>query len=117
MQVIIMLIAFGAIGVILTDAIAVRDWREVISLGVSAIGGLLNFLVVIVNGGKMPVLPNLVHPDMQESIRKSWRHKFAGPNTRFVVLADRYKLGNSVMVYSIGDVCIVAGVLLHLFLP
>ena len=80
------------------------------TLLLSALGILLNGIVSIVNGGKMPVMgarPNL-------ELRPTRVHQIAQPQHRLLLFADWLHLGNARA--SIGDVLLALGLVMPLIL-
>lgn len=82
-------------------------------------GGLLNFLVILANAGKMPVLAAIVSAAPGSASLKLLRggavlsYTVSDSRSRLLFLCDRFRLGG--FVYSVGDFIIAAGVAALLF--
>lgn len=83
-----------------------------------AAGALLNFAVIIGNGGAMPVQPNLLAKAWSPSyVTQLSKHTFindvqiATSTTRFSALEDRFLINTPIApnVYSLGDILIGVG--------
>src|SRR5438105_3112892 len=73
----------------------------------ASLGGVLNFLVVAVNGWRMPVrVSREYHPKSM--------HRRIDSNSRLVILADIIPIGKLIII-SIGDVLLVGGILVSYF--
>jgi len=77
------------------------------------IGVTSNLIVVAANGGKMPVLIEVVGGEEERAraqilVKKSPKHDFLTEQTKFPILADRIRLrlGNYGSIKSIGDLII-----------
>ncbi|MBE3519463.1 MAG: DUF5317 domain-containing protein [Firmicutes bacterium] len=81
-----------------------------------ALGSFLNFLVIVVNGGRMPVLPQAIDPvDPSNAVlfsNMSLTHQIINESTRLVFLCDIFKfsfLQRTPKAFSPGDAIMVAG--------
>ena len=82
-----------------------------------ATGSFLNFLVIMANGGRMPVDISLFESDLQEAafgkLSASFTHKpvFSGVNLRFLADVFAWKIPPpKVTAFSIGDVLMAVGI-------
>lgn len=83
---------------------------------VIALGSFLNFLVIVVNGGRMPVLPQAIDPlEPSNAVlfsNASLTHQIIDSSTRLVFLCDIFKfsfLQRTPKAFSLGDALMVAG--------
>lgn len=83
----------------------------ILGIGLTALGGFLNFTVIIANGGKMPVMANGKVAKDNRRCPRTWpessRHTLMTESTRFKALGDRFDLSNG--IYSIGDLLMFGG--------
>ena len=91
-------------------------WRP--ALAVVTLGGLLNFLVMAANAGRMPVDLGLLRaagkPHLAVRIAQgtAFRHEPLTPDTRLAFLGDVIPLPRPFNVPSIGDVVLAVGLML-----
>lgn len=83
-----------------------KGWIRVFRIA-SALGVLLNGIVVTSNGGRMPVIIE----DSSRAITGLWRH--AAPSDHFLFLCDRISLGFG--TFSIGDCFLYASLIALVF--
>lgn len=91
--------------------------RSLPGMSVLGVGLLLNLLVIVLNGGLMPITPEMVGSlgisEWQPGQRLGATKDIVLPvaNTRLWVLSDRFflRLPSYSVAYSIGDVLIAAG--------
>lgn len=83
---------------------------------VIALGSFLNFLVIVVNGGRMPVLAQAIDPlEPSNAVlfsNASLTHKIIDSSTRLLFLCDIFKfslLQRTPKAFSLGDAFMVAG--------
>ncbi len=89
--------------------------------GVLAFGVFLNFLVIMANGGRMPVDLSPLGPDVLGSqisvLSSSFTHCMLGDNTRLTFLADIFSwkfLSRAPTTFSLGDIFMAAGIFLFI---
>lgn len=85
---------------------------------VIALGSFLNFLVIVVNGGRMPVLAQAIDPlDPSNAVlfsNVSLTHKIMDSSTRLLFLCDIFKfsfLQRTPKAFSLGDALMAAGLI------
>lgn len=85
---------------------------------VIALGSFLNFLAIVVNGGRMPVLPRAIDPlEPSNAVlfsNTSLTHKIIDSATRLQFLGDIFKfsfLQRTPKAFSPGDAIMVAGLI------
>ncbi len=92
--------------------------RHYLGAALTGIGSFLNVLVMMSNGGKMPVSANIINSVMLDENLKSTllsdgRHVLAGESTRLALLMDNMYIpgffGTGMRIVSIGDLVVVAG--------
>lgn len=71
------------------------------------VGGTANQIVVIANGGSMPVEVSECLSMPGEILDR--RHMCASPETKFAILDDRYLSPDGRAVFSLGDALLVSG--------
>jgi len=90
-------------------------WRRVYYAAILVTGGLLNEVVRLVNGGRMPVdvatLPPAIQSDLTDLTRDSSTYRLAGPGTHLSWLADRFPIPVFPGIASIGDILIAIGII------
>ena len=96
------------------------NWKS-IGLRIVLFGSILNFLPIIFNGGRMPVLRNaLIHSKLYNQIslleqERIMTHILGTKDTKLIVLGDIIPIGKPYIlpkVISIGDVLIAIGLFL-----
>ncbi len=89
--------------------------RKLPGMYIIALGVLLNFLVIAVNGGAMPVSPAGLSPEALETLAvgRNFLHKPVSPETRLVFLADIIPVIGRGKI-SMGDIFMAAGVFYYL---
>jgi hypothetical protein len=76
------------------------------------VGGALNFVAILANGGVMPASPGAVEAAGLVEAGKSFANSGVVPNARLAFLGDVFAVPDSIPfsnVFSIGDLCIAAG--------
>lgn len=92
--------------------------RQLIGIWLIALGSILNFLVMLLNGGRMPVSAEAVRVEgiQAASLAFDIRHMIAdiGDGVRLAFLADIIRppffLGFLAEIVSLGDIIVIAGV-------
>lgn len=92
----------------LAAALLFLEWQSGIAQYLFAAGILCNASVTVANGGFMPVAS---HRKMRGPARSVWVQKENG--TRLTFLADNF--GNRAIRFSVGDVLLLAGLIVSLF--
>lgn len=87
------------------------------------IGMVMNLLVVVANGGHMPVPPELAHRGPRQLVEKGHlgQYMLEGPQTRLAILDDRIQLPGLIgrllpQAYSAGDLVMAVGLFVVTFL-
>lgn len=93
--------------IVLTAAVAARNWRIAGALLVAA-GSALNALVIGANGGMPFDVAAAASVGVQPLLNDALHHPI-GPDTRLPWLADTVPVGLFRNVYSVGDFIIAAG--------
>lgn len=90
--------------------------RRLPGVWVVALGMAMNLLVVLVNGGHMPVAPDLAHRGPRQLVEQGYLGQYVleGPGTRLAFLDDRIQLPWLIgrllpQAYSVGDLVMSAG--------
>ena len=88
------------------------NWR-LAGMRVVALGGALNLLAILANGGVMPASASALRTAGMLTSSKGFLNSAALPHPRLLFLGDILAVPHAVPfanVYSIGDVCIAIGV-------
>lgn len=105
-------------GLSLAILIAWAAWhvRRLPGVWVVALGMAMNLLVVLANGGHMPVAPDLAHRGPRQLVEEGYLGQYVlqGPGTRLAFLDDRIQLPSLLgrllpQAYSAGDLVMSAG--------
>lgn len=92
---------------------SVWNFTRLRGIGLVALGGALNLLVIMANGFRMPVAPEFAGALTRHS--QIGQYTLMGPGTNLNLLADWIRLNPSPEVYSLGDVFIALGLAIVLF--
>lgn len=83
-------------------------------------GTLLNFIVIALNGGQMPVSPDILPPDLSQALATGHggTHSLITGNTKMKFLADIFYIAyfNQKQMISIGDIIMDIGAFLLVIL-
>jgi hypothetical protein len=96
----------------LAGVFVVTNWR-LAGMRVVALGGALNLIAILANGGVMPASPSALRTAGMLTSSKGFLNSAALPHPRLLFLGDILAVPHAVPfanVYSIGDVCIAIGV-------
>jgi Family of unknown function (DUF5317) len=78
------------------------------------VGTAMNLLVIVANGARMPVAPELAGPFLSHGVFGQYR--VMGPDTHLNLLGDWIRLYPFAEVYSPGDVLIAIGLAITVFI-
>ena len=88
--------------------------NRVRGIGLISAGAALNLIVILANGGRMPVAPELA--TSMGSRTTVGQYTVMGSQTNLNILGDWIKLGPIPEAYSVGDVLIAVGLAIVVFL-
>jgi Family of unknown function (DUF5317) len=102
--------------VALAAIVAWTAWhvKRVRGIWVISAGAALNLIVILANGGRMPVAPELATSMAGRST--VGQYTIMGSQTNLNILGDWIKLGPIPQAYSFGDVLIALGIAIVVFL-
>jgi uncharacterized protein DUF5317 len=89
-------------------------YKRVRGIWLISIGALLNLIVILANGGRMPVAPELARS--MGGRATVGQYTVMGSQTNLNFLGDWIRLGPSPEAYSLGDVLIGVGLAIVVFL-
>lgn len=102
--------------VALTAIVAWTIWHfdRLRGIWLVTLGSAMNLLVIMTNGARMPVTPDLAGPLLQHG--SFGQYTAMGPNTNLSLLGDWIRLYPSAEIYSPGDLLIAIGLAITVFI-